>query len=127
MLGNPALVTRRPQSPGPTTAAGAAPPRAGCGDEGRAATGRVNLVAEAPGLLRVNAGIIDQLNAIDEALTLGTLPDYTVVAPKDLVATIKIIPFSVPGTMLAVAEAVDNSSSLAAPQDWRRAGAARFA
>ena len=70
----------------------------------RAATGRVNLSAEVPGLLRVRASMIDQLNSIDEALTIGTLPDYAVVAPKDLVATIKIIPFSVPGTVLAVAE-----------------------
>ncbi len=72
----------------------------------RAATGRVNLVAEVPGLLRVDTAKIDRLNAIDESLTVGTLPDYAVVAPRDLVATIKIIPFSVPGTMLSVAEAV---------------------
>ncbi|HTB47665.1 MAG TPA: molybdopterin-binding/glycosyltransferase family 2 protein [Acetobacteraceae bacterium] len=70
----------------------------------RAATGRVNLAAEAPGLLRVDAGKIDRLNSIDEALTVGTLPDYAVVAPKDLVATIKVIPFSVQGTVLTVAE-----------------------
>ena len=38
--------------------------------------------------------------------TIGTLPDYAVVAPKDLVATVKIIPFSVPGNVLAVAEAL---------------------
>ena len=72
----------------------------------RAATGRVNLVAEVPGLLRVDTAKIDRLNAIDESLTVGTLPDYAVVAPRDMVATIKIIPFSVPGTMLSVAEAV---------------------
>ncbi|MGE0225307.1 MAG: NTP transferase domain-containing protein [Acetobacteraceae bacterium] len=70
----------------------------------RAATGRVNLSAEVPGLLRVNAPRIDRLNTIDEALTIGTLPDYAVVAPKDLIATIKIIPFSVPGMVLSVAE-----------------------
>jgi molybdenum cofactor cytidylyltransferase len=72
----------------------------------RAATGRVNLSAEAPGLLRVDAGKIDRINTIDEALTVGTLPDYSVVAPKDLIATIKIIPFSVPGNVLTVAETV---------------------
>ena len=72
----------------------------------RAATGRVNLVAEAPGLLRVDGARVDRMNSVDEALTLGTLPDYAVVAPRDLVATIKIIPFAVPGTMLIVAEAV---------------------
>jgi len=72
----------------------------------RAATGRVNLVAEAPGLLRVDAARIDRLNSIDEAVTIGTLPDYAVAAPKDLLATIKIIPFAVSGTTLSVAEAM---------------------
>jgi len=72
----------------------------------RSATGRVNLRAEAPGLLRVDAAKIDRMNTIDEALTVGTLPDYTVVAQRDLIATIKVIPFSVPGTVLAVAEAL---------------------
>ena len=72
----------------------------------RAATGRVNLAADAPGLLRVDAAMINRLNTIDESLTIGTLPDYAVVAQKDLVATVKIIPFSVPGNVLAVAEAL---------------------
>ena len=72
----------------------------------RAATGRVNLTAEAPGLLRVDTAMINRLNTIDKSLTLGTLPDYAIVAPKDLVATVKIIPFSVPGNVLAVAEAL---------------------
>lgn len=72
----------------------------------RAATGRVNLTAEAPGLLRVDTARLDRINSIDEALTVGTLPDYTVVAPRDMVATIKVIPFSVPGNVLHVAEAL---------------------
>ena len=72
----------------------------------RAATGRVNLLAETAGVLRVDAAKIDRLNAVDESLTIGTLPDYAVVAPKDLVATIKVIPFAVPGRLLAVAEAL---------------------
>jgi molybdenum cofactor cytidylyltransferase len=77
----------------------------------RAATGRVNLSAEVPGLLRIDIARIDRLNTIDEALTIGTLPDYAVVAPKDLVATIKIIPFSVPGNVLSVAEALARQGS----------------
>jgi molybdenum cofactor cytidylyltransferase len=72
----------------------------------RAATGRVNLAAEVPGLLRIDAAMVNRLNTIDESLTIGTLPDYSVVAPKDLVATVKIIPFSVPGNVLGVAEAL---------------------
>ncbi len=77
----------------------------------RAATGRVNLSAEVPGLLRIDTARIDRLNTIDEALTIGTLPDYAVVAPKDLIATIKIIPFSVPGNVLSVAEALARQGS----------------
>lgn len=72
----------------------------------RAATGRVNLLADAPGLLRIDAARIDRLNSVDEGITIGTLPDYAVVAPRDLVATIKIVPFSIPGHLLSVTEAI---------------------
>ncbi|HSU04310.1 MAG TPA: molybdopterin-binding protein, partial [Acetobacteraceae bacterium] len=72
----------------------------------RAATGRVNLAADVPGLLRVDTAKVNRVNAVDESLTLGTLSDFAVVAAKDLVATIKVIPFAVPGAVLAVAEAI---------------------
>jgi molybdenum cofactor cytidylyltransferase len=72
----------------------------------RAATGRVNLAADVPGVFRVNAAKINRINSVGEAITLGTLPDFSVVAARDLVATIKIIPFAVPGSLLLVAEAV---------------------
>ena len=60
----------------------------------RAFTGRVNLFAEAAGLLVVDAGAIDRLNGVDEAITIATLPRYHVVAPGDMAATVKIIPFA---------------------------------
>ena len=72
----------------------------------RAATGRVNLAAEKAGLLVVDSARIDRLNMVHEALTVGTLPNHTPVAPRDMVATIKVIPFSVPGAVLAEAEAI---------------------
>ena len=72
----------------------------------RAATGRVNLFAESAGLLVVNAGIINRLNALDESLTVATLPAFTPVGTKEMVATIKVIPFAVPGPVLEVAEAL---------------------
>jgi molybdenum cofactor cytidylyltransferase len=67
---------------------------------GRAGTGRVNLHAERAGLLRVDAGRVDFFNLQHEALTVATLPDCSVVAAGDMVATIKIIPFAVPGAVL---------------------------
>ncbi len=70
----------------------------------RASTGRVNLLAEAPGLLLVDAPRIHRLNAVDESLTVGTLPDATPVAARDMLATVKVIPFAVPGHTLAIAE-----------------------
>jgi molybdenum cofactor cytidylyltransferase len=72
---------------------------------GRAVTGRVNLHATAAGLLRVDAMRIDALNLLHESLTIATLPDATVVAPRDMVATIKVIPFAVPGHVLDAVEA----------------------
>ena len=72
----------------------------------RAATGRVNLLAESAGLLVMDAPRIDAINAVDESLTVATLPNHTPVAAKEMVATIKVIPFAVPGRVLDVAEAV---------------------
>ena len=72
----------------------------------RAATGRVNLLAETAGLLVLDAKRINRVNAVDESVTVATLPNYTPVSPKEMVATIKIIPFAVPGAVLGVAEAV---------------------
>jgi molybdenum cofactor cytidylyltransferase len=70
-----------------------------------ASTGRVNLIADAAGLLRIDAGAIDRINEIDEALTIATLPDTTMVAPGDMVATIKVIPFAVPESVQSAVEA----------------------
>jgi len=71
-----------------------------------ASTGRVNLFATRPGLLRVAADTVHRLNAVDESLTLATLPDAAMVAARGMVATIKVIPFAVPGEKLAEAEAL---------------------
>jgi molybdenum cofactor cytidylyltransferase len=59
-------------------------------------TGRANLFAETKGLLVFDRDRVDQLNLVDEAVTIGTLPPYAVVEPKQMVATVKIIPFAVP-------------------------------
>ncbi|NMJ42527.1 NTP transferase domain-containing protein [Roseomonas sp. JC162] len=72
----------------------------------RAATGRVNLLAETAGLLVIDEKRINAINAIDESLTVATLPNYTPVAIKEMIATIKVIPFAVPGPVLGVVEAV---------------------
>lgn len=58
-------------------------------------TGRCNVHASARGVLRVDAARVDALNAIDEAITVGTLPDYAMARQGQVLATVKIIPFAV--------------------------------
>ena len=67
--------------------------------------GRVNLVARRAGVVTLDAAAIGALNAIDEGITLATLPDQTWVAEGTLVATIKIIPYALPEALVALAEA----------------------
>jgi molybdenum cofactor cytidylyltransferase len=72
----------------------------------RAATGRVNLLAETAGLLVLDIKRLHAINGVDESVTVATLANHTVVSAKEMLATIKIIPFAVPGPVLTVAEAV---------------------
>jgi molybdenum cofactor cytidylyltransferase len=59
-------------------------------------TGRVNLYAETRGLLAFDPERLNRVNRVDEAVTIGTLPPFSVVEPKQMVATVKIIPFAAP-------------------------------
>ena len=58
-------------------------------------TGRVNLFAQAAGLVVFDRARIDRFNLVDETITLATIEPYAVVAPKQMVATVKVIPFAV--------------------------------
>ena len=64
-------------------------------------TGRCNVFAAADGLLLVSAPDVDRFNAVDEALTVATLPGPRAVREGEMLATIKVIPFAVPGGVLA--------------------------
>jgi molybdenum cofactor cytidylyltransferase len=77
----------------------------------RTGTGRANLAASHSGLFRVDAAAIDALNALHEGVTVGTLPDATPVHAGDLLVTVKIIPFAIPGDILDSAEAIARQSS----------------
>jgi molybdenum cofactor cytidylyltransferase len=59
-------------------------------------TGRANLFAEARGLLVFDPERVDRVNLVHEAVTIGTLPPFAVVEPRQMVATVKIIPFAAP-------------------------------
>ena len=85
-------------------------------------TGRANLFAEAKGLLVFDRDRLDRLNLVDEAVTLGTLPPYAVVEPRQMVATVKIIPFAVPEDAVArCAEVAAEGGTLLRVAPFRRA------
>jgi len=65
-----------------------------------AATGRVNLHARAAGVFVVDKALIDAINAVDPSVTIATLAEYAAVEKGQMVATVKIIPFAVPGAIV---------------------------
>lgn len=72
---------------------------------GAAFTGRANLYATEAGLAIIDAARVDALNALDESITLATLPPFAKVAPRQMLATIKIIPFAAPRAKVEAATA----------------------
>ena len=74
-------------------------------------TGRCNLYADSAGVVVVNRGSIDQINLLDESLTIATLSHCDVVASKQMVATVKVIPFSAPGRVIKAAKKLAENSS----------------
>ncbi|MBI1206401.1 MAG: NTP transferase domain-containing protein [Azospirillum sp.] len=69
-------------------------------------TGRVNLFATLPGLAVIDAARLDRLNRIDPAITVATVAAFVAVEPRQMVATVKIIPFAAPAAAVVAAEAV---------------------
>ncbi len=65
-----------------------------------AATGRCNLYATTKGLLRLRTNQLNRINSVHEAFTVASLPSYSKVFPKQLIVSVKIIPFAVSRDLL---------------------------
>lgn len=63
-------------------------------------TGRSNLFAECAGLLIAEPAFVDAINAVDEQVTVATLPAHRTVVPGEMIATVKVIPFAVPSRIV---------------------------
>ncbi|SVE61607.1 uncharacterized protein METZ01_LOCUS514461, partial [marine metagenome] len=72
-------------------------------------TGRCNLYANGRGLVVIDSARIDQINLLHESLTIATLPHCDVVIPKQMVATVKVIPFAVSGRIVKAATAISQT------------------
>ncbi len=57
-------------------------------------TGRSNLLSNASGVARINRKLLNKINRIDPSITVATVRDFEKVEHGQMLATIKIIPFS---------------------------------
>ncbi len=76
-------------------------------------TGRANHFASEAGLAMIDPERIDALNELDESVTVATLAPYARVAQRQMVATVKIIPYAAPRA--AVQRAIDVAKSANQP------------
>ncbi len=77
-------------------------------------TGRANLYATASGVLCLNEATINEINSLDESITVATLANFEAAAEGQMLATVKIIPYAAPKKLVdqAVALASDTSPAL---------------
>jgi len=89
----------------------------------RAFTGRANLFAGHAGVLVVDRAKVDRINGVDEAITFATLAAYKPVVEGEMIATVKLIPFGVEGSLRDAAIAAASGGALRiAPYVIKRVG-----
>ena len=88
-------------------------------------TGRTNLIAAVDGLAVIARERLIEINSLDEGLTVATVAPFERVEPGQLIATVKVIPFALPATVISAAERIlrqDNPVVRIAPFASRGAG-----
>lgn len=89
---------------------------------GTAGTGRVNIYATGPGLLRLDVARIEAANLVDPMITLATLPQYAPLGDRRMAATVKIISYAVRETDAARAAELLHGALHRCPPRIRTAG-----
>jgi molybdenum cofactor cytidylyltransferase len=74
-------------------------------------TGRCNLVADHDGLAVLDRAAVEQLNAIDEGLTIATVPAFEKVSAQQMIATVKVITFALPEAVVAEGERIARAAN----------------
>jgi len=80
-------------------------------DLSRSNVGRVNLRADVQGVLRIDTNRLDAINQHD-GIAVATLPAFSVVEPRKIVATVKIIPFGLPRQTLDAVNETTRSGAI---------------
>ena len=76
-------------------------------------TGRANLISVSHGIAVFDPDRVVRVNTTDESLTIATVAPFAVVRPRQILATIKVIPFSAPGD--AVRDAAEAAAGSGVP------------
>jgi molybdenum cofactor cytidylyltransferase len=63
-------------------------------------TGRANIHAAAAGVALIDSERLKQINRLHESLTIATVAPFAAVAERQMLATVKVIPFAVPGQVV---------------------------
>jgi molybdopterin biosynthesis enzyme len=69
-------------------------------EPGEPITGRINLYARHDGLFHADATAIDKINMFDSRISVATLRNDCRVKRRQMVATVKIIPFAIPAQLI---------------------------
>ncbi len=67
--------------------------------------GRVNLVAEARGVFRIDVEALDRLNRL-RGITVATLRQHSFVREGQLAVTVKVVPFAIPASHVETAQLI---------------------
>ena len=82
-------------------------------------TGRANLHAARRGLALIDSERVRDLNRLHESLTLATVSPFAIVDEREMVATVKVIPFAVPRGVLNEALAIIGERPLVRVEDFK--------
>ncbi|MDK3071899.1 molybdopterin-binding protein [Sedimentitalea sp. JM2-8] len=85
-------------------------------------TGRVNLIADTPGVAVLNVDALERFNRVHPMITIATVPPFQQMQKGGMVATIKIISYGVPGTDVDRAAACAPNALRIAPPVYETAG-----
>ena len=75
-------------------------------------TGRVNLLADGPGVVVMDRAALEAVNAVDPMITLATVPPYQQMGESGMVATIKIISYALAESTVEAACAAAGEGAL---------------
>lgn len=84
-------------------------------------TGRVNILADAPGVVAVEAAKVTAANSVDPMITLATVAPWFQAHPGGMVATVKIISYGVTAAALDRAAAAARGAIRLAPVQYATA------